>query len=145
MVQDFQVGETSLVQTAAEERIGCSSLARPCAMQQLDHVDLPDGPRSLSKSLEPQNFTSDTNILPVQMQALHEDQQKQIEELTAQLQEAHISKSRLEMTNSRLETRCQLLEKLVSICGEAGTSEVMFVSGLRRTFPIIFGVCLPCC
>ncbi|KAK9904170.1 hypothetical protein WJX75_005784 [Coccomyxa subellipsoidea] len=45
--------------------------------------------------------------------ALHEDQQKQIEELTAQLQEAQINKS-------RLETRCQLLEKVVSIRGGGG-------------------------
>ncbi|KAK9903908.1 hypothetical protein WJX75_000187 [Coccomyxa subellipsoidea] len=58
--------------------------------------------------------------------ALHEDQQKQIEELTAQLQEAQVSKCHLEMTNSRLETRCQLLEKVVSIREEAGASEVMF-------------------
>jgi hypothetical protein len=78
------------------------------------------------------------------MQALHEDQQKQIEELTAQLQEAQVSKCHLEMTNSRLETRCQLLEKVVSIREEAGASEVMFVSGLPRTFPMIFGICLPC-
>ena len=49
----------------------------------------------------------------VPLQALHEDQQKQIEELTAQLQEAQINKS-------RLETRCQLLEKVVSIRGEGG-------------------------
>ncbi|KAK9904211.1 hypothetical protein WJX75_006872 [Coccomyxa subellipsoidea] len=56
--------------------------------------------------------------------ALHEDQQRQIEELTAQLQEAQISKS-------RLETRCQLLEKAVSIHGEA--SDTAGSSGARSS------------
>lgn len=47
IVQNFQVREISLVQTAAEERLGRPSTVRPCAMQQMDHVDLPDGPRTL--------------------------------------------------------------------------------------------------
>ncbi|CAL8470537.1 g10079 [Coccomyxa elongata] len=48
--------------------------------------------------------------------ALYEDQQKQIEELTAKLQE-------VQMTKDRLETRCQLLEKVVSIRGDGSTAE----------------------
>ncbi|EIE22562.1 hypothetical protein COCSUDRAFT_63710 [Coccomyxa subellipsoidea C-169] len=45
--------------------------------------------------------------------ALYEDQTKQIEQLTAQLQE-------VQMTKDRLETRCSLLEKVVSIRGDGG-------------------------
>jgi prefoldin subunit 5 len=50
------------------------------------------------------------------MQELFEDHERQIEELTAKLEE-------LETTKSRLETRCQILEKAVSIRG-AGSSDL---------------------
>ena len=89
------------------------------------------------KSLRSQDETGHTCMLEskensVGLQALHEDQQRQIEELTAQLQEAQISKS-------RLETRCQLLEKAVSIRGEASDTAGSSVGRPHRTddFPFV--------
>jgi hypothetical protein len=74
----------------------------------------------------------------VPLQALHEDQQKQIEELTAQLQEAQINKS-------RLETRCQLLEKVVSIRGGGGDVAGSSVSASPIHFLMLPAMqCAPC-
>ncbi len=59
-------------------------------------------------------------------QALYEDQTKQIEQLTAQLQE-------VQMTKDRLETRCSLLEKVVSIRGDGGEAAGSSVSDQRNS------------
>lgn len=68
------------------------------------------------------------------MQELFEDQERRIEELTAKLEE-------LETTKSRLETRCQLLEKAVSIRG-GGSSEPATSTVSQPTFCLAPGACM---